>query len=668
MRGDPIPPTMGPVMARASAARPPAVAILLALACACVVSCRQSPRASGAGSGRDAAYAGPASCAECHASIAKSYAGTGMGRSFYPLEPDSAVEDFTSDNRLELPDSGLAYEMTARDDGYWMRQAALGAGGEILAEAELRMAYVLGSGNHSRSYLAERDGYLFEMPVCWYPGKPGWDLCPGYEHNNRFFGRAADVSCLYCHNARVPLLPGATNRYGDGMPHGIDCERCHGPGERHVALWRDPPEKIPSRDDTIVNPAKLPRETRIHVCLQCHLGDADGSERVNRAGVDLLEFRPGDLLTDFVDVMTFETPAVNRFGLGGQGDRFLLSRCYRESGGALDCLTCHDPHVTVYAGSTPRDRYRKACLGCHAAGDCGLAEKERRLQSPEDDCAACHMRKAEPADQRFTVFTDHWIRKRIDPPGPPGPPRTDYAVRPHFPELRGGLGPGEDAYDRGRALLVMKSGNEAGPRIPWRDVESHLSRAIAENPELAEAWLLLGRAALSQGRRTEAIGHFRQALGLDPSLRGARLNLASTLLEMGRGEEAEPLLREAIRLKEDDEEALSDLGRTLVLLGREAEAEEILKRATSIHGVHATPLANLGLLHARQGRHREAEEELRRAAALEPSVAEIWSALAASLRALGRDGEAAACSARAARLAGAGQGAGGRLRGEIAAR
>jgi len=590
---------------------------------------------------------------ECHASIAESYAGTGMGRSFYPLSEEVAVEDFTSSNRLELPVDGLAYEMTARPDGFWMRQIAVGEGGHVMAETERRILYVLGSGNHSRSYLTGRDGYLFQMPVCWYPGKPGWDLCPGYEHRNQFFTRAADGSCLFCHNARVPLLPGATNRYGEGMPHGIDCERCHGPGERHAARWRSPPETVPDTDDTIVNPAKLPQELRIHVCLQCHLGDADASERVRREGVDLRDFRPGDHIADWVDVMTFEHPAEDRFGLGGQGDRLLLSRCYRESGGKLDCLSCHNPHVSVYAGETPRDGFRKACLGCHASGDCGLEEAARRQRSAPDDCTACHMRRSEPADQRFTLFTDHWIRKRVDGPGPPGPPRTELSLIPHFPEERRGYGSGEDALDRGRALLVMKVGNEAGPRIPWPEVEEALARSVAENPSLAEGWVLLGRAALNQGRRTEAIGHFRQALRVDPGRRGARLNLASTLLDMGRAKDAEPLLREAIEQKEDDVEALNALGRALVLLGSEDEAEKMFLQADAIGGVHATPLANLGLLRAKQGRHQEAADSLRRAAALEPARAEIWSALASSLAALGRGEEAAGATSRAARLTGA---------------
>ena len=59
--------------------------------------------------------------------------------------------------------------------------------------------------------------------------------------------------------------------------HEIGCERCHGPGELHVAH----PEIIGGRDMTIVNPASLAPSLRDAVCEQCHL---QGEKRVLRRG------------------------------------------------------------------------------------------------------------------------------------------------------------------------------------------------------------------------------------------------------------------------------------------------------------------------------------------------------------------------------------------------
>ena len=605
----------------------------------------------GARSDAGARYVGRDACLGCHAGIGGTAAETGMGRAFYPLTRETAVEDFSKKNRFDLPADGLAYEMTASPaGGYVMRQIVLDADGATLAMAEEPMRYVVGSGNHSRSYLTGGNGYLYQMPICWYPDKPGWDLCPGYELRNRYFNREADLSCVFCHNGRMLPFEGTSNRFDDrATPHGIDCERCHGPGEDHVELWtKHPPATPPEIDPTIVNPAKLERGRRIHVCLQCHLGDADASERVQRPDRDLLDFRPGAALTDFVDTMTYDPPVADRFAIGGQGDRLLLSRCYRESGGGLDCLTCHDPHVSVYSPARPKNAVRRACLTCHATKPCALPISARAARG--DDCAACHMRRSEPVDQRFTAFTDHWIRRRISPPGGPAPARPALDMVPVFPEAHRAYPGAEPALNLGRAYLVKRTGAVEGGRIPWSRPEALLREASASADPPADAWFLLGKAAVARGDLAEAIGDLREALRLDPRHHHARANLASALIGTSRAAEAEPLLRESIREMPGDPSGPSDLSRVLVMTGRAAEGRALLESAIAEHPSNPTLLGNLGLLDAKEGRHAEAVERLRAAGALDPSIAEIWRALAASLLELGRPREAIPPARRAARL------------------
>ena len=38
---------------------------------------------------------------------------------------------------------------------------------------------------------------------------------------------------MTCHNAYPDFVLGSTNKFNK-IPKGIDCERCHGPGELHV--------------------------------------------------------------------------------------------------------------------------------------------------------------------------------------------------------------------------------------------------------------------------------------------------------------------------------------------------------------------------------------------------------------------------------------------------
>ncbi|MBI3450050.1 MAG: tetratricopeptide repeat protein [Acidobacteria bacterium] len=577
------------------------------------------------------AYVGSESCRPCHAQIGESFATTGMGRSLYPLTPDRVVEDFTRKNRFDVVADRISYEMVAGGDDHFMRMDVHDADGSVLTSATRKIRYVIGSGNHSRSYVSEDGGGLYQMPICWYPDKPGWDLCPGYELNGEHFGRKIEASCLFCHDARVSLAAGTENHFAEPLPHGIDCERCHGPGDLHVARWKTLSDHPPESDDTIVNPRKLGRVTRIQVCLQCHLGDSDAGARVTRPDHDLRDFRPGGHIGEYLDVLSFDPPMANRFGLGSQGDRLMLSRCYKESGGGVDCLTCHDPHVSVFSKSRPADQFRRACLTCHTTASCAVSEPERRRQSALDDCVACHMRRSEPADQRYTAFTDHWIRRRIDPPAPPAAerPGATLSVLRVGGEPEGGEGP--TAFSMGVAYFAKKMEGTYSSLIPWSKPEGEFRSVVEREPTLAEGWHMLGTVALRQGHITEAIGDFREALKLKPDHARARRQLAAALLLQGRAGEAEPLLRRAVAENPSDIAAMSDLARALVVLGSEGEAGEILARALGLDPGEPTLRANQGMLEARLGRHTDAVPDLRAAASLAPGVPEIWDALASSL-------------------------------------
>ena len=52
--------------------------------------------------------------------------------------------------------------------------------GRVVVEVAAEIAFVLGSGTRGRSYLLNRDGYLFQSPLSWYTQKSAWDLSPGF--------------------------------------------------------------------------------------------------------------------------------------------------------------------------------------------------------------------------------------------------------------------------------------------------------------------------------------------------------------------------------------------------------------------------------------------------------------------------------------------------------
>ena len=100
---------------------------------------------------------------------------------------------------------------------------------------------------------------------------------------------------MSCHNAYPDHVKGSNEEFRS-VPNGIDCERCHGPGELHVK------EKMSGNiidtskyiDYTIVNPSKLKKELQFDICRRCHLQGTS----VLKNKKDWNDFIPGTILSE----------------------------------------------------------------------------------------------------------------------------------------------------------------------------------------------------------------------------------------------------------------------------------------------------------------------------------------------------------------------------------
>src|SRR5689334_2857900 len=79
--------------------------------------------------------------------------------------------------------SGTHYSMTVRDGTYYQRRCTTDLDGKASNAEELRIDYVIGSGNHSRTYLYRTPrGTLIELPLSWDSEKRGyWAMSPGFD-------------------------------------------------------------------------------------------------------------------------------------------------------------------------------------------------------------------------------------------------------------------------------------------------------------------------------------------------------------------------------------------------------------------------------------------------------------------------------------------------------
>lgn len=220
-------------------------------------------------------------------------------------------------------------------------------------------------------------------------------MAPGYEGVSApAFYRPITPQCLFCHSGSFRHVPATLNTYQVPVftAQGITCERCHGDPAAHL---RNPVS------GSIINPAKLPIAARDSICEQCHLS---GEAFIRNPGKRFSDFKPGEDLEKAFTVYVFKSsrdPAhPDALTVISQAQQLALSRCARESHGALWCGTCHDPH------RQPKDsvaRYRMRCLSCHSVG---LPKQHPGLDS---NCISCHMPKLPVTNGGHTIFTDHRI-------------------------------------------------------------------------------------------------------------------------------------------------------------------------------------------------------------------------------------------------------------------
>jgi Flp pilus assembly protein TadD len=312
----------------------------------------------------------------------------------------------------------------------------------------------------------------------------------------------------------------------------------------------------------------------------------------------------------------FSETTPHDFGLSAQVDRLLLSRCFIESRGRLECVTCHNPHITVYRKDRPQDFFTSKCLACHAKEACRAPAAARRATSPPDDCVSCHMRKGEPIDHRHAEFTDHWIRRRIDEPTQA---RTGFGVESYLPDEFEALPPAERAFYRGRAAeLRAHSVPPASQKPLWRDAEGAFRESIALGIAKPEAWFFLGKTLTAQGRHRDAAEAYAAAYAKDPGGHDAALAHGQALLMQKALPEAERVFEAMIRDHPESAAPLAELARCRVERADFSGALDLYQKALAREPWNASLHENAAMVFSALERHQDAMAEVGEALRFDP--------------------------------------------------
>ena len=545
-------------------------------------------------------YVDPAACADCHLNIWETYRRTGMGRSFSRPAIGNTIGDKKDAVTFYHQASGSYFTTTERGGRFYQRRYQVGFDGREANSLEKQIDFVIGSGNHARAYLHRTSrNTLIELPLGWYAERSSWAMSPGFDRpDHPGFTRALSYGCMFCHNGIPEIrsensLTGAEPVFPGSIPEGIDCQRCHGPGDRHVEKAESNGSSAEDIRRAIVNPARLDADRQMEVCMQCHLQTTSSRlpNSIVRFDRSPFSYQPGEPLGDFM--LHFDhAPGSghdDKFEIAGAAYRLRRSACFQKSG-MLGCTTCHDPH-DIPRGNDAAAHYTAVCRHCHDAAFNQLVTLGKHTSS--GDCIGCHMPRRRTDDVVHVVMTDHYIQRRK--------PARDLLAQ--IPERRE---TDENAY-HGEVALYYPQTLPNGPDKDLYVAVAQVSQKTNLSPGIQE---LAAAIAKYHPERMEFY-----------------LHLADAWKDSGQMDKAIPLYEEAVRREPNSLIALQRLGFSLRSAGQLSRAGEVLKRALAVDAADAATWHQLGLVHLGEGAISDAVGAFQKAVELEPDLSEAHNSL-----------------------------------------
>jgi hypothetical protein len=235
-------------------------------------------------------------------------------------------------------------------------------------------------GQHSQTWVLEKDGEFFESEVSYFRLEQGLATTPGDGNVvprdlNDAIGRKVSVwELLQCFNCHATDATAGEKLTLERIRPGVGCERCHEGAEQHLA--------DALRNNFATRPASLKSmnaEDAENFCGQCH--------RTWQSAVRNHWHGPSDV----------------RF----QPYRLANSRCFVGNDQRISCMACHDSHQPVNEDAA---FYDSKCLACHTESKrSSTSFAMETCKVSKTNCVSCHMPKvALPGGH--AVFTDHMIR------------------------------------------------------------------------------------------------------------------------------------------------------------------------------------------------------------------------------------------------------------------
>lgn len=322
-------------------------------------------------------YAGSEACASCHKNIYDSFIKTNHFTTSQIADAENIKGSFEKGKNVFHYNPSLFVSIQKTDSGFYEVENSHGS--DTLSA---RTDIVIGSGTIGQTYLSWKGNNLFQLPVSYLSSVHDWVNSPGYS-DQTIFGRPINARCLECHTTYAKSIPSQLSGQQEQFDkqkiiYGIGCERCHGPGAKHVQ-WQtgNPKETIPKY---IVNPGKFSKKLSLDLCRLCHGGKMGNIKPA-------FTFTSGDKLQDYFII----DELAHTSNLDVHGDQFSLlanSKCSRTSK-TMTCVTCHNAHDNERGDVA---LFSQRCMACHnQEHGTFCTTNATTMSSISANCIDCHM-------------------------------------------------------------------------------------------------------------------------------------------------------------------------------------------------------------------------------------------------------------------------------------
>lgn len=321
-------------------------------------------------------FAGSKKCINCHKDIYEGFLHTAHNITTQPVSQKTLMGNFTFPENVLLYSFYNQLAIQNTDSGFY--QVAYNRKTEV---NRYRMDIIIGSGVRGQSYLSWQDNELLQLPASYFTTAHEWVNSPGFSISAPVFNRIVSTRCLECHMTYIKDTSAnkVIGRFDKAqLVYGVQCERCHGPAEKHVLYHEEHPGEKKAK--YIFNVAGITRQQKIDLCAYCHGGmRTDNKPAFGYIQGDTLTHLP---ITDIAKSNQELDVHGNPYGLLAASKCFTLTQ-------TLQCNTCHNTHRQEHGNIA---LFSARCMQCHTEDSPSFCKmKQLPATVLEKNCIDCHM-------------------------------------------------------------------------------------------------------------------------------------------------------------------------------------------------------------------------------------------------------------------------------------